>query len=407
MIEIIFGVLTFTFIILILVGLILFARSKFVLTGEVDILINTEKTIHVSAGQKLLNALAQTNLFLASACGGKGTCGQCRVCITEGASEILPTETNYINKRESKHGDRLACQITLKQNLKIEIPAEVFGIKKWICSVRSNRNVATFINELILELPAGDTLDFRAGGYIQIECPAHHIYYKDFNIADEYSSEWDKEDLWRYESTTDEPIQRAYSMANYPAEKNIIILNVRIALPPATQPDVPPGIMSSYIYSLRANDKVTIYGPYGEFFARDTDAEMIYIAGGAGMAPIRSHIFDQLKRLQTKRKIVFWYGARNKQEIFYQHDFDKLQNEYENFEWHIVLSEPQKDDEWQGYTGYVHTVVLREYLNDHLAPEDCEYYLCGPPMLMISALNMLDELGVDSENILFDNFGSN
>jgi Na+-transporting NADH:ubiquinone oxidoreductase subunit F len=406
MIEIILGVLTFTFIILLLVGIILFARSKLVLTGEIDILINNEKTIQVSVGQKLLNALAKTNLFLASACGGKGTCGQCRVRITEGGGEILPTETGYINKRESIQGERLACQVALKQNLKIEIPAEVFGIKKWLCSVRSNRNVATFIKELILELPEGETVDFRAGGYIQIECPAHHIYYKDFKIADEYRSEWDKSDLWRYESMTDTPVQRAYSMANYPDEKNIIMLNVRIASPPASQPHVLPGIMSSYIYSLQPNDKVTVYGPYGEFFARDTDAEMIYIAGGAGMAPMRSHIFDQLKRLKSKRKISFWYGARNKQEIFYQHDFDQLQQQYDNFEWNIVLSQPQENDNWQGYIGYVHTLVLREYLNNHLAPEDCEYYLCGPPMMIASVLNMLDELGVDSENILFDNFGS-
>ncbi len=406
MLEIALGVFMFTFIILLLVLLILFARSKLVASGNVNVLINEEKTIHVPAGQKLLNALAQTNLFLASACGGQGTCGQCRVRITQGGGEILPTETSIINKKESRLGDRLACQVALKQDMKIEIPAEVFGIKKWVCSVRSNRNVSTFIKELILELPEGEKMDFRAGGYIQIECPPHHIYYKDIDVPDIYRHEWDKANLWQYESTTEAPVERAYSMANYPSENDIVMLNVRIASPPPNKPNVPPGIMSSYIHSLHAGDQVTISGPFGEFFARDTDAEMIYIGGGAGMAPMRSHIFDLLKRLHSKRKISFWYGARSKQEIFYQQEFDQLQEEHDNFEWHVVLSQPRPSDEWLGYTGYVHTVLLREYLNSHPTPEDCEYYLCGPPMLTSSVEKMLDDLGVDAENILFDDFGS-
>ena len=406
MLEIILGVCMFTLIILLLVGFILLARSMLVASGDIDILINEEKTIHVAVGQKLLNALAQTNLFLASACGGQGTCGQCRVRIMEGGGGILPTETSHISRREAKHGDRLACQVALKQDMRIEISAEVFGIKKWICTVRSNCSVSTFIKELTLDLPEGEELDFRAGGYIQIECPPHHIYYKDIEVPDKYRSDWDRADLWRYESIAREPVERAYSMANYPSENDIVMLNVRIASPPAKQPDVPPGVMSSYIHTLRPGDSVTVSGPYGEFFATQTDAEMIFIGGGAGMAPLRSHIFDQLKRLHSKRKISFWYGARSKQEIFYQQEFDQLQKEYHNFEWHVVLSQPRPEDEWHGYTGYVHTILLREYLNDHPAPEDCEYYLCGPPMLTASVVKMLDDLGVDSENIFFDDFGS-
>jgi len=406
MLEIGLGVFLFTFIILLLVLVILFARSRLVATGNIDVLINEEKTIHVSAGQKLLNALSQTNLFLASACGGKGTCGQCRVRIMQGGGEILPTEKSIISKRESQHGQRLACQVALKQDMKIEIPAEVFGIKKWKCLIRSNRNVSTFIKELILELPKGEKLDFRAGGYIQIECPPHHIYYKDMDVPVKYQLDWDKADMWQYESMTKVAVERAYSMANYPDENDIIMLNVRIASPPPSQPNAPPGIMSSYIHSLHPGEIVTVSGPFGEFFAKDTAAEMIYIGGGAGMAPMRSHIIDQLKRLHSKRKICFWYGARSKVEIFYQREFDQLQKDYDNFEWHIVLSEPLESDEWQGYTGFIHTVLLREYLNDHPTPEDCEYYLCGPPMLTSSVVKMLDDLGVDSENILFDDFGS-
>ena len=405
MLEITLGVSLFTVSILLLVGLILVVRSKLVASGNIDVLINEEKTIHVPVGQKLLNALSQANLFLASACGGKGTCGQCRVRITEGGGEILATETNHINRRESKQGDRLACQVALKQNMKIEIPADVFGIKKWTCSVRSNRNISTFIKELTLVLPEGNKIDFRAGGYIQIECPPHHLYYKDLEVSKEYRADWDTFDLWRYESITKVPVTRAYSMANYPAENDIVMLNVRIATPPASQPDVPPGIMSSYLHSLRPGDTVTISGPYGEFFAKDTDAEMIFIGGGAGMAPMRSHILDQLKRLHSKRKISFWYGARNRQELIYKDEFDQLQKEHDNFEWHVVLSQPRPDDDWSGYTGYVHTVLFREYLKEHPAPEDCEYYLCGPPMLTASVVKMLDDQGVDPEDILFDDFG--
>lgn len=406
MLEILLGVLMFTLIILLLVGLILFARSRLVASGEIDILINEEKKVHMPVGQTLLKALAQSELLLASACGGQGTCGQCRVRILEGGGEILPTETSHISKKESRHGDRLACQVALKQNMKIEIPAEVFGVKKWNCRVRSNIGVSTYIKELTLQLPAGEKLDFRAGGYIQIECPAHHIYYKDMDVEERYRADWDKFNLWQYESINKAPLERAYSMANYPGEDDIIMLNVRLASPPPNAPDVPPGIVSSYIHSLREGDSVIVSGPYGEFFALDTDCEMIFIGGGAGMAPMRSHIFDQLKRLNSKRKISFWYGARNKNELFYQQDFDELEEQYDNFEWHVVLSESSPDDDWQGLTGFVHTALLNEYLNDHPAPEDCEYYLCGPPMLTSSVVSMLDDLGVDTENILFDNFGS-
>ncbi|MFV2061579.1 MAG: NADH:ubiquinone reductase (Na(+)-transporting) subunit F [Gammaproteobacteria bacterium] len=406
MLEIGFGVFMFTLIILLLVWLILFARSKLVASGDIEVLINEEKTVQFHVGQKLLQALAQTNLFLASACGGQGTCGQCKVCVKKGGGEILATETSHINKRESKIGYRLACQVAVKQDMEIEIPAEVFGIKKWNCSVQSNRYVSTFIKELTLTLPEGELLDFRAGGYIQIECPPHHIYYKDMDVPEQYREDWDNLNLWRYESIVEIPMERAYSMANYPDENKIVMLNVRLATPPPNQPDVPPGVMSSYIHSLRPGDNVTISGPYGEFFAKDTESEMIFIGGGAGMAPMRSHIFDQLKRLHSKRKISFWYGARSKKEIFYQQDFDGLQKQYDNFEWHVVLSEPKKDDIWDKKTGYVHSLLLSEYLSDHPAPEDCEYYLCGPPMLTAAVVSMLDDQGVDLENIMFDNFGS-
>ena len=406
MLEISLGVVLFTAVVLSLVGVILFAKSKLVATGNVDILINGERTIHAPVGMKLLAALANDELFVSSACGGGGTCAQCRVKIFEGGGSILPTEETHITKREAAEGQRLACQVTVKQPMKIGIPEEVFGVKKWECTVRSNDNVATFIKELVLELPSGENVDFRAGGYIQIECPPYRNRYKDFEIDERFRDDWDRYALWDYESVVDEPVMRAYSMASYPSEREIIMLNVRIATPPPrADKSVPPGAMSSYIFGLKPGDKVTISGPFGEFFARETDAEMVFIGGGAGMAPMRSHIFDQLERLGSKRKITFWYGARSRREMFYVEDFDRLQAEHENFTWHVALSDPQPEDDWKGYTGFIHEVLYANYLKDHPAPEDCEYYMCGPPMMNAAVINMLEELGVERENILLDDFG--
>ncbi|VAX25185.1 Na(+)-translocating NADH-quinone reductase subunit F [hydrothermal vent metagenome] len=404
---VLFGVLMFIIIVIALVLLILLAKSKLVASGSAKIIINDdeEKSVTVSVGGKLLNALAEQKIFLPSACGGGGTCGECKCIVLEGGGDVLPTETSKLSRGQIKEHYRLSCQVPVKGDMKIQVAPEVFDIQKWDCTVRSNRNVATFIKELILDLPEGESVDFRAGGYIQIEAPPHTVKYSDFIIEDEYKGDWDKFDLWRYVSKVDEHIQRAYSMANYPSEKGIIMLNVRIASPPPRMPDVPPGQMSSYIFNLKPGDKVTISGPYGEFFAKDTDAEMVFIGGGAGMAPMRSHIFDQFKRLHTKRKVSFWYGARSLRESFYNEEFDKLAEENENFTWHLALSEPLPEDNWTGYTGFIHEVLYENYLKDHHAPEDCEYYMCGPPMMNAAVINMLENLGVEHENIMLDDFG--
>ena len=405
MIEIFLGVGFFTTAILLLVTFILFARSVLVPQGNVEIEINGEKTISVPTGGKLLTTLSENGLFVPSACGGGGSCAQCRVKIHEGGGAILPTELNHISKREAREGERLSCQVSVKQSMKIDVPEEVFGVKKWECTVRSNDNVATFIKELVLELPEGERVNFKAGGYIQIECPPHEVNYKEFKIDESFHEDWDKFNVWQFKSKVTEPVMRAYSMANYPEELGIIMLNVRIASPPPRQPHLPPGQMSSYIFNLKPGDKVTISGPFGEFYARDTDKEMVFVGGGAGMAPMRSHIFDQLERLKTDRKITFWYGARSKREIFYKEDFDKLAEEYDNFEWHIALSEPQPDDNWDGYTGFIHEVLHENYLKNHKAPEDCEYYMCGPPMMNAAVIKTLTDLGVERDDIMLDDFG--
>ncbi|KKA46301.1 MULTISPECIES: NADH:ubiquinone reductase (Na(+)-transporting) subunit F [unclassified Salinivibrio] len=405
--DIILGVVMFTLIVLALVLVILFAKSKLVPTGDVTIDINDdpEKAIVTQPGGKLLGALAGAGVFVSSACGGGGSCGQCRVKIKEGGGDILPTELDHITKGEAREGERLSCQVAVKQDMKIELPEEIFGVKKWECEVISNDNKATFIKELKLRIPDGESVPFRAGGYIQIEAPPHHIKYSDFDIPEEYLEDWEKFNLFRYESKVDEEIIRAYSMANYPEEEGIIMLNVRVATPPPRNPDVPPGQMSSYIWSLKPGDKCTISGPFGEFFAKDTDAEMVFVGGGAGMAPMRSHIFDQLKRLNTDRKITFWYGARSKREMFYVEDFDMLQEQNDNFEWYCALSDPLPEDNWEGDTGFIHNVLYENYLKDHEAPEDCEYYMCGPPMMNAAVIGLLKDLGVEDENILLDDFG--
>lgn len=405
MLEVGLGVGFFTVIVLLLVAIILFAKSKLVASGNVNITINGEKTIEVPVGGKLLGALAENQLFVSSACGGGGTCAQCKVKIHQGGGSILPTEETHITKREANEGDRLSCQVTVKQDMDIEVPEEVFGVKKWECTVRSNDNVATFIKELVLELPSGESVDFRAGGYIQIECPPHQLKYTDFAVQEEYKPDWDHFNIWQYESAVNETVVRAYSMANYPEEKGIIMLNVRIASPPPRTEGLPPGQMSSYIFNLKAGDKVTISGPFGEFFAKKTEAEMVFVGGGAGMAPMRSHIFDQLERINTKRKITFWYGARSLREMFYVEDFDRLAAEHDNFEWHVALSDPLDEDNWTGDTGFIHNVLYENYLNSHSAPEDCEFYMCGPPMMNQAVINMLQDLGVEDENIMLDDFG--
>jgi Na+-transporting NADH:ubiquinone oxidoreductase subunit F len=404
--EVSLGVVLFTGIILLLVMVILFARSKLVASGSVKVLVNDERELSMRPGVKLMNGLANAELFIASACGGGGTCGQCKVRVLSGGGSVLPTEASLLSKREVAEHYRLSCQVTVKQDMKIQIPDEVFGVRKYLCKVVSNRNVASFIKELVLELPEGEELDFRAGGYIQIECPPHDLKYADFDIDERFRDEWDRYKLWRYESHVKQTVTRAYSMANFPLEKGQVKLNVRIATPPPGSDDkVPPGIMSSFIFNLKPGDEVVVSGPFGEFFARETENEMVFVGGGAGMAPMRAHIFDQLQRRHTKRKMSFWYGARSLKETFYVDEFDKLAAENENFQWHIALSEPLPEDNWTGYTGFIHKVLLDEYLAKHPAPEECEYYLCGPPMMNSAVIKMLDDLGVPRNHILLDDFG--
>ena len=403
--EILLGVGMFTFIVLALVVIILSAQAKLVNSGDVQILINDEKTITVPAGGKLLQTLAANNVFLASACGGGGSCAQCRCVVNEGGGSIIPTEEAHFNRREQNEGWRLSCQVPVKQNMKIHVPEEVFGVKQWVTTVESNPNVATFIKELTLRLPEGESVDFRAGGYVQLECPPHHVKFSDFDIESEYRGDWERFGFFNLESKVTEPVIRAYSMANYPEEKGVVKFNIRIATPPPKSQGIPPGQMSSYVFGLKPGDKVTVYGPFGEFFAKKTNAEMIFIGGGAGMAPMRSHIFDQLRRLKTDRKMSFWYGARSLRELFYKEDYDMLQAENENFKWHIALSDPQPEDNWSGLTGFIHNVLYENYLKDHPAPEDCEFYMCGPPMMNAAVIKMLKSLGVEDDNILLDDFG--
>ena len=403
--TIIFGVAMFTAIVLALVAIILFARSALVSSGDVSIEINGEKTITVPAGGKLLQTLSESGLFLPSACGGGGTCAQCKCIVTDGGGSMLPTEEGHFTKRDAAEGWRLSCQTAVKQDMKIEVPEEVFGVKQWECTVESNPNVATFIKELTLRLPEGESVDFRAGGYVQLECPPHHVKYSDFDIEEEYRGDWEHFNFFKHESIVKEDVIRAYSMANYPEEKGVVKFNIRIATPPPGSEGIPAGQMSSWVFNLKPGDKVKVYGPFGEFFAKDTDAEMVFIGGGAGMAPMRSHLFDQLKRIHSKRKISFWYGARSLREMFYVEDYDMLAKENENFEWHVALSDPQPEDDWDGLTGFIHNVLFEEYLKNHPAPEDCEYYMCGPPMMNAAVIQMLTDLGVEPENILLDDFG--
>ncbi|MBC6428629.1 MAG: NADH:ubiquinone reductase (Na(+)-transporting) subunit F [Cellvibrionales bacterium] len=399
------GVAMFTGIVLALVAVILAARRQLVSTGAVTIEINGEKTIQVPAGGKLLATLAEAELFLASACGGGGTCAQCKCIVKAGGGGILPTEETHFSPREIAAGWRLSCQTPVKQDMQVEVEESVFGVREWECEVISNPNVATFIKELTLKLPEGENVDFRAGGYVQLERPPGTIRFADFEIEDEYRSDWQQFGFFDLESPCTEPVIRAYSMANYPEEKGIVKFNIRIATPPPRTQGVPPGLMSSYVFALKPGDKVKVFGPFGEFFARDTQAEMVFIGGGAGMAPMRSHIFDQLRRINSQRKISFWYGARSLRECFYSEEYDQLAAENPNFTWHLALSDALPEDNWTGHTGFIHNVLYENYLKDHPAPEDCEYYMCGPPMMNSACINMLLDLGVERDSILLDDFG--
>lgn len=407
MTTILAGILAFTAIIMLLVAVLLIARAKLVSTGEVHIVINGDEinALKVLTGESLLNTLASQGIFISSACGGRGTCGKCKVKVSSGGGAILTSERSHVTPAELRQGVRLACQLKVKRDLTLEMAADLFSARKWQCIVHSNRNVATFIKELKLDLPEGEALPFRAGGYVLVECPPHRLCYADFTIEPGYRERWDEFNLWRHNSLVSEYTHRSYSIANYPEEKTALILNVRIEPPPLDHPKAPPGIVSSYLFSLKPGDTLTIAGPFGEFFARESDNEMIYIGGGAGMAPMRSHIFDQLVRLCTTRKISFWYGARSLREAFYIEEFERLSSQHDNFDFTLALSTPLPEDNWNGPSGFIHQVLYDRYLAGHPAPEDAEYYLCGPPDMIEACNHMLEDLGVEPENILFDKFG--
>ena len=407
--QIFLSVSVFTVVVLILVLILNFAESQLLPQGDVTVEINgnPEKSITTRPGSTLLSALAGQSVFLPSACGGGGTCAMCECQVFEGGGEILPTETGHINRKQAKDNWRLACQVKIKENMKIHVPDEIFSIQKWECTVESNQNVATFIKELVLNLPEGENLDFQAGGYIQIDIPEYHnLGFNDFSIEEEYHPDWDKYKIWDLVANNDESVFRAYSMANHPAEGNRVMLNVRIATPPPPLwEQVPPGLASSYIFNLKPGDKVTISGPYGEFFIKDSDREMVYIGGGAGMAPMRSHLFHLFHTLKTGRKVSFWYGARSVREMFYDEHFKQIEKQFPNFTYKVALSEPMEEDNWSGHTGFIHQVLHDEYLKDHEDPTELEFYMCGPPPMINACDGMLDSLGVDKEMIAYDSFG--
>jgi len=403
---VIISTVVFTSVILFLVAIIAFTKAKVVTAGDCKIFINDDPNpLLVPASGTLLGVLANNKIFIPSACGGGGTCAMCKCQVLEGGGNILPTETGQINRRMQKEHYRLSCQVKVRQDMKIRIPDEIFHIKKFDCIVRSNRNVATFIKELVLELPQDQKLDFKAGGYIQIDIPPYEINFKDFIIEEKFRSDWDQYKLWNVKAKNDEPLFRAYSMASHPAEKGIIMFNVRIATPPPQDMTLPPGKASSYMFDLKPGDKAVVSGPYGEFFIKDTNREMIYIGGGAGMAPMRSHIFHLFHMMKTNRKVSYWYGARSKREMFYMEDFENIERQFPNFKYNVALSAALKEDNWTGMTGFIHQALLENYLKNHPEPEECEYYLCGPPMMISAVQKMLDSLGVPKEMIAFDSFG--
>jgi Na+-transporting NADH:ubiquinone oxidoreductase subunit F len=404
--EILYGVVCFLAIQFILVTLIMITKKTLLPSGDIKITINDDKVFTGKPGGKLLTTLAENGVILSSACGGGGTCGQCRCIVEEGGGSILPTEKGKINNREAREGMRLSCQVPVKRDLKIEVPPSMLDARKWKCRVASNKNVATFIKELVLEVPEGDSVDFKAGGYIQIEVPPHTLSYASFDIGEGYLSDWTKFAMFQYQSHVHTPVTRAYSMANYPGEKGIIKLNVRIASPPpGAKKEIPPGQVSSYIFNLKEDDEVTISGPFGEFFMDDSKSEVIIIGGGAGMAPLRSHVFDLFKAKKTNRQVSYWYGGRSMKECFYLDDFSEIEEKFDNFKFHLALSDPLPEDNWTGEKGFIHNVLYDKYLKDHPAPEDINYYICGPPMMTSSVITMLEDLGVESDNIHFDDFG--
>ncbi len=407
--TLIYSIIVFLIIILLLVVMLLFARDKLTPKGDVKITIN-DREITVSPGSTLLSTLSSNGVFLPSACGGGGTCGMCKCQVLEGGGSILPTETGFFTRKEQQDNWRLGCQVKVREPLKVKVPEAVLGIKKWECEVVSNRNVATFIKEFVVKLPDGEEMDFEPGGYIQIDVPKYSASFRDFIIEDQFHCDWDKFKVWDFSIKNTEETFRAYSMANYPAEKNLIKLNIRIATPPWDNVkkqylNVPPGICSSYIFSRKPGDKVTISGPYGEFHIKKTDSEMVYIGGGAGMAPLRSHIFHLFHTLKTNRKVSYWYGARSLREVFYEDEFRSIEKNFPNFSFKLALSAPLPEDKWTGLTGNIHQVLLDNYLGDHEEPEDIEYYFCGPPVMNDAVVKMLDNLGVPAENIAFDDFG--
>jgi len=406
-VTVLLGVVAFTLVMLTLVGVLLAARAILVPAGPVQIVINggSEHDLTPRAGSTLLDTLGRVGIFLPSACGGRGTCGACLVRLVEGGGALLPTEAAHIGRGDARAGWRLACQLKVREDLSLEIPPEILAARRFQCRVRSNRNVGTFIKEIVLDLPDAAALEFRAGAYVQVECPPYELSFTDFDIGEGFRADWDRYGLWGLESKNTGTVTRAYSMANHPQEKGVVILNVRIATPTPGSTGIPPGVVSSYLFNLDVGDPVTVLGPFGHFLAEESDREMVFVGGGAGMAPMRSHIFDQLVRIRTDRKISFWYGARSLRESFYVEEFDRLADEHANFTWHLALSEPLSEDDWTGYTGLIHQVLYRNYLKDHPAPEEVEYYLCGPPMMIQACLKMLDDLGVDAESIRFDDFG--
>ncbi|MDP7062540.1 MAG: NADH:ubiquinone reductase (Na(+)-transporting) subunit F [Planctomycetota bacterium] len=401
------GVGGFSVVVIALVFILLAAKSKLVSSGNVSLVINGKEAdaMSIPAGDTVLNSLSSQKIFIPSACGGGGTCGQCLVQIDEGGGTLLPTEETHITRGMAKEHWRLSCQVKIKQDMKMRVDESVFNVQKWECDVVSNRNVATFIKEFVVQLPEGESIDYKSGGYIQIEVPPHSIDYTNLNIEDEYREDWDNFRLWDINSTTTETVERAYSMASYPAEGNRIMLNVRIATPPPRTEGLPTGKGSSYIFNQKPGDKVIISGPYGEFFLKENDREMVFVGGGAGMAPMRSHLLHLFKTLKTDKKVSFWYGARSLREAFYVDEFDEIAKEFPNFEWHLALSDPLPEDNWKGKTGFIHQVLLDSYLNNHEAPEECQYYLCGPPMMNTAVINMLGDLGVEPEDIFLDDFG--
>ena len=408
--TIVAAIVIFLLVIWILVAILLYARKKLVPSGKVKITINGEKEVEHERGCSLLQALSDEKVFVPSACGGGGSCGTCKGKVLSGGGTILPTELSHISRKMAAENYRLFCQVKVREDMEIEIPKEFFGIKKWKCKVLSNRNVATFIKEFVVQLPEGETMDFRSGGYIQIDIPACDVDFSRMEVDEPYRSDWEKMGLFGLRMKNTTPTVRAYSMANHPAENGIVMLNVRIATPPFDRKrggfkKVSPGVASSYIYSLRPGDEVTVSGPYGEFFIEDTEREMLFIGGGAGMAPMRSHIFHLFKNLHTKRKVSFWYGGRSRKELFYEEEFREIERENDNFSFHIALSDPLPDDRWDGPTGFIHQVILENYLKEHPTPEDIEYYICGPPLMLQAVLKMLDSLGVEPEMIHYDDFG--